>query len=234
MNKNSIFISIVFIILIISCDSNDPIDPQPISIDDNVASVEGSITFLELPPASVELHELVSDTSIFMFAEKQNFTLRKDIITDLSMPGDYFPESVPKEEQTWEAINPGIIPAGTKVSSYYLHYDNETYNDDISVVDYFHCEGQYRVYGTINFNKPVLGIVMRAGVQTDHLRDSDFELGLSTVDYCEHNLKHFPGINIADGCQSDRFILSADRKTLQVTNNTDVHHDNYRVILAAE
>lgn len=67
-----------------------------------------------------------------------------------------------------------------------------------------------------------------------HLNLSDEEFGLPTVDYCEHNLRHFPGINIADGCQSDRFILSQDRRTLWVTNNTDIHHDNYRVIIQAD
>ncbi len=200
-----------------------------------VEGIEGNIVFLNKPPKSVELGKLVSDSTIFMFAEKQNHRLSRAISTDMSLPGDYFPESVPSDRQTWKALNPGVIPAGTRVSSYYFHYDNETYNENFKLRNYLNCIGQYRVQATVTFKTPVLGIVMRAGVgKRFHLRASDAELGLTGVDYCEHNLRHFPGINIADGCRSDRFILSEDRKTLRLTNNTDVHHDNYRVIVAAK
>ena len=76
---------------------------------------------------------------------------------------------------------------------------------------------------------------MRAGLGAEaKLLNSDEELGLSYVAYDQQNLRHFPGINIADGCQSDRFILSEDRLTLFVINNTDIHHDNYRIVIAAD
>lgn len=201
---------------------------------DNIERLTGAITYLETPPPSVELHALVDDSTIFMFAEKMNHRLRGNLAIDLSSPGDYFPDSVPEEEQTWEAMLPDEIPAGTVVSSFYLHYDNETYDDSFNLQNYINCIGQYRVKGSITFKQPILGVVMRAGVARQaHLRQSDRELGLASVNYCEHYLRHFPGINIADGCQSDRFILSEDRKTLYVTNNTDIHHDNYRIIVAA-
>lgn len=47
-------------------------------------------------------------------------------------------------------------------------------------------------------------------------------------------LRSFPAVNITDGCGSDHFILSADRRTLTLTNFTDVHYDNYRVIVQSE
>ncbi len=202
---------------------------------DRIENIEGDILFLDQPPQSVELNALVNDSSLFMFAEKTNHVLTEDITVDMSLPGDYFPDSVPDEQQTWESLNPGVVPAGTRVSAFYFHYDNETYDDTFNLKNYINCIGQYRVQAKVVFKQPVLGIVMRAGAGSQfHLRLSEDELGLASVDYCEHNLRHFPGINIADGCQSDRFILSEDRKTLYLTNNTDIHHDNYRVIVAAD
>lgn len=211
-------------------------NPSKFTIDHgHIQRIEGDITYLDEPPASVELGALVSDSELFMFAEKQNHTLARDLNVDLSQPGDYFPDSIPEDQQTWEALNPGVIPAGTRVDSYYFHYDNKTYNDTFNLRRYLNCIGQYQVSGKITFTHPILGVVMRAGFgRNANLRTSDADLGLRGVDYCEHYLRHFPGVNITDGCQSDRFILSSDRHTLWLINNTDIHHDNYRVIVAAD
>ncbi len=218
-----------------SCSDDDSQAITNQSFNSEIEIFSGQITILDSPPVSLELDGLVSDTLIYVFAEKLNHTLLTTIETDLSVPGNYFPDSIPDEEQTWEALLPSSIPAGTKVHSYYFHYDNETYNDTFDPTNYLNCIGQYQVNAQITFKKPVLGIVMRAGLGVeDHLGNSNSELGLSSVDYCDDNLSHFPGINIADGCQSDQFILSEDRLTLTLKNNSDIHHDNYRVILAAE
>ncbi|GAA0725962.1 hypothetical protein GCM10009430_32400 [Aquimarina litoralis] len=201
-----------------------------------IKKISGELKFLTKAPRSVELNELVSDDHLFVFLEKTNHRLTKDLKLDLSKPGDYFPDSVPDNLQNWKTLNPGIVKKGTKVHSVYFHYDNETYNQSLNVQDYFNCKGQYQVNGKITFNRPILGIIMRAsgGKKNNSLINSDKEVGLPRVDYCEHNFRHFPGINVADGCKSDRFVLSQDRRTLTVKNNTDVHHDNYRVILLAE
>jgi len=234
LNPIKLFYLLIIISSAISCDKDDDTINEEEPINSNIENLVGEIVFLKQAPTSVELNELVSDTLIFMFAEKQNHTLTTSIEIDLSVPGNFFPDSVPDEQQTWEALIPGTIPAGTKVHSYYLHYDNETYNNTFNLDNYLNCIGQYQVNAQIIFSKPVLGIVMRAGLGAqDHLGNSNVELGLPTVEYDEDNLMSFPGINIADGCQSDQFILSEDRKTLTVKNNTDIHHDNYRVILDA-
>jgi len=200
-----------------------------------IESVSGDITYLDDPPPSVELWELESDFELFVFPEKKNHPLGQDLDVDIAEPGDYFPDSVPDDQQSWEAMNPGVIPAGTLVDSYYFHFDNETYDDSFRLWRYLSCTGQYGVSGSITFKNPVLGIVMRAeGGENAHLLASDEEVGLPGVDYCEHYARHFPGVNIADGCQSDHFVLSADRRTLWLTNFTDLHMDNYRVIVEAE
>jgi len=200
-----------------------------------IQQFSGQLSFLQQPPVSVELDALVSDTLLFMFIEKENHILTNDVILDLSEPGDYFDDSIiPDSLQTWDLLNPGVITAGTEVHSIYFHYDNETYNQTFNLFNYLNCIGQYQVNAQITFNYPVLGIIMRAGAGAqDHLGISNAELGIPTVEYDEDNFMSFPGINITDGCQSDRFILSADRMTLTLKNNTDIHHDNYRVVLGA-
>ncbi|WP_373497424.1 hypothetical protein [Aquiflexum sp.] len=211
-----------------------PFEPGIEQFNFLVREVDGQLAFLNETPTSVELDELVSDTLVYMFVEKTNHVLAADLNIDLSEPGEFFADSVPDEQQTWEALNPSVLKAGTKVHSIYFHYDNETYNDNFNLFDYLNCIGQLQVNAKITFKFPVLGIIMRASGGKDNLGKSNLELGISSVNYCDHNLRHFPGINIVDGCQSDKFVLSKDRKTLTIRNNTDVHHDNYRVILAAD
>lgn len=203
--------------------------------NERIDSIDGDITYLVESPVSLELGDLESDSELFLFTERQDYVLTTDLAIDLSQPGDYFPDTVPEEQVTWEALNPDVIPAGTRVDSYYFHFDNETYDDTFNLQDYVNCVGQYPVSGTITFENPVLGIVMRAGAgENATLRFSDLELGLPGVNYDQRYLRHFPGVNIADGCGSDRFILSEDRRTLSLTNFTDIHHDNCRVIVAAD
>lgn len=219
-----IIISIFLIIMTTSVLAQDPI-----------REFSGQLSYLQEPPLSVELNSLVSDTLLFMFIEKENHILESDIILDLSEPGDYFDDSlIPDSLQTWDLLNSTIIPSGTKVHSIYFHYDNETYNETFNVFNYLNCIGQYQVNAEVTFNYPVLGIIMRAGAGAqDHLGISNSELGIPSVEYDEDNFMSFPGINIVDGCQSDRFILSEDRYTLTLKNNSDIHHDNYRVVLDA-
>lgn len=228
--------AILLSLLFSSCEEESIPRIEEVLIDDGqITNIEGAIRFLEEAPPSLELGALEDDTTLFVFAERKNHLLSQDLVLDMSQTGEYFPSSLPKDDRTWEALNPGLLSAGQIVNSYYFHYDNETYDDSFNTNDYLNCIGQYRVKGSISFKNKVLGIIMRAATgELAHLSISDAELGLPGVDYCEHNLRHFPGINIADGCRSDQFILSEDRKTLWLTNNTDIHHDNYRVIVEAD
>lgn len=199
-----------------------------------VLATGGAIRLLARPPASVDLGALESDTDIFVFAEKQGHVLTRTIDVDISLPGDYRNARRPRDERDWSILSPGVIARGVRVDSFYFHYDNASYTDNISVRDYLRCRNQIGASGRITFMRPVLGIVMRAyRGRNDFLGRTNAELGLPGVTYCTHNFRHFPGVNIADGCGSDRFILSTDRRTLDVTNFSDVHHDNYRVVVEA-
>lgn len=197
-----------------------------------ILRTSGNIKLLPDPSRSVELGDLESDTDIFIFAEQQGKVLQRDIPVDISRPGDYSNKRRPRDERDWSILSPAIIPRGTRVDSYYFHVDNATYRDTFSVRGYLRCDGQIGTWGEVTFARPILGIAMRAyrGAE-DHLGITNRELGLSGVTYEAHNFRHFPGVNIADGCGSDHFVLSKDRRTLWVRNFTDVHHDNYRVIV---
>ena len=219
-----------------------------------ISEIRGQVLFLNDPPPSVELWDLVSDRHIFVFAEKQDHTLGADLTLDLAEPGDYLPDNVrgtgllSNDESRWQMLNPGVVEAGRRVSSYYFHFDSlsymtspegiahEDWHDEFNFQNYRRCLGQIGVTGKIVFETPVLGIILRA---SDHpnanLFYSDLELGLDEVSYTpfEDYGTRFPGLNLADGCGTDRFRLSNDRRTLWFTNHADIHHDNYRVVVAA-
>lgn len=231
-------------------------EPAPPSTkgDEGIVSIQGQVNFLSTPPPSVELWDLVSDRVIFVFAEKKDHVLTTDLTLDLAEPGDYLPNNVrgtgllSDDEDRWATLNPGVVPAGTRVSSYYFHFDNLSYqtspqgvatqdwHDEFNVYNYSNCMAQIGVTGRVTFAEPVLGIVMRASTHPNaNLYYADLELGLDSVSYTpfEDYGTRFPGLNLADGCGTDRFRLSDDRKTLWFTNHSDVHHDNYRVVVAA-
>ena len=197
-----------------------------------VTSTMGAVRLLRSPPASVALGALESDDTIFVFAERQGHVLRRNLDVDISRPGDYRNERSPRDPIDWSILGPRVIRAGTRVDSFYFHYDNASYATTLR--GYFRCEDQIGAAGRIVFDRPILGIIGRAyrGRQ-DFLGRSNRELGLPDVVYSTRNFREFPGLNIADGCGTDRIALSADRRVLDVRNVTDVHHDNYRVVVAA-
>lgn len=192
-----------------------------------IIATAGMVTILDEPPASVELGALESDTALFVFQERTGVTLSEDMAADILEPGDYFPDETPDRERTAANLPSGFVPAGTTVDAFYFHFDNQSYEFDLT--RYLGCEGQIGVTGSVTFDQPILGIILRSY----KLNQSNDEVGLSTVEYDEDSLVSFPGVNLTDGCKSDRMTLSADRRTLTVRNFTDIHHDNYRVLVAA-
>lgn len=193
---------------------------------DRVVQTSGDITLLATPPSSVELDALTSDDELFVFAEQQAVQLTERVAVDLMEPGDYFAPDTPDNERTYDNLPSGHLPAGTIVDSFYFHADNETY--EFRPRQYFGCDGQIGVDGSITFDRPIIGVVLRSV----KLNRSNDDVGIDGVDYDEHTYRHFPGVNIVDGCASDRISISDDRHTLTVTNFGDIHHDNYRVLLS--
>ena len=77
----------LILMLAASCrqQGNEVIEPQIPVEKPKIENIEGSIRFLEQAPRSVELDELVSDTLMFMFAERQAHILTQNVVVDLSL-----------------------------------------------------------------------------------------------------------------------------------------------------
>jgi hypothetical protein len=69
------------------------------------------------PPPSVQLGALESDTTIHTFDEQQCVTLANDLNVDITASGVY---------DATADLTPGVIAAGTKVSSHFIHIDSAT------------------------------------------------------------------------------------------------------------
>src|SRR5581483_7524607 len=85
-----------------------------------ISSVAGQIVQIA-PPPSVTFDggngALESNDHMFTFDERQNVTLATDLPTDISQPGTYGPDC------GCNPLTPGMIPAGTTVSSTFVHAD---------------------------------------------------------------------------------------------------------------
>jgi len=125
----------------------------------NILSVSGTVTQVASPASVVVNSGLESDTTAFVFAEKQNVTLASAISVDAKVP-------------TWTA---GTIAAGTNVSSYYYHSDKVGQG------------GAATYISTIVFDTDILGIAAADGtldasdvlgaVGTTYGHNRGFELG---------------------------------------------------------
>lgn len=105
----------------------------------NHIKLNTGIDFMTPPPPSVDNNDLKSDDTIFMFREREAFTLPSDVSAILT-PGSYGKNG---DHPTF--AEDGVIPAGTVVDVYYFHYDSVTNQGGGST--------------TIGFSNPVLGFI---------------------------------------------------------------------------
>lgn len=202
------------------------------AVDGSGLQLSGEIIVLDSPPESVELGALESDDHMVLFAERQGHELTTDLVVDLSQAGDWLQNRPYAGGVSFEDLGPTTLSSGTRVDSYYVHYDNVSY--EFEPYNYEHCIGEYDVTARLRFDEPILGIVFRAD-DSLHLALADAELGLPSVRYppVDDYETTLPGAEVLNGCLSDRFRMSLDRRTLWVTFNNDQDNDNFRVIVRA-
>ncbi len=166
-------------------------------------SPSGDVQYV-LPPPSVELNTLESDTKIRVFQEKSGFTLPSAIGVDIAAPGTY---------NSLASLTPGNVSAGALVDCYYLHADP---------VGAFPNTSQFQT-GSITFSSDILGVIVLD--PTFNLSDSVLALPGTTYGVNARQLEM--------GNPFDSVIELADRRTLNISlaNNTAV--DDIRVITAA-
>ena len=113
----------------------------------------GDAIFIDAP-ASVKTGGLTSDTNFYVF-EESTLTLGSDLSVDwLASDGG-----------TLDSGNGGLITAGTRVTSYFVHFEPATQASEVS--------------GTLTFPQKILAVIFTAG----NLADSDPVLGASGTEY---------------------------------------------------
>src|ERR671930_188291 len=78
-----------------------------------ITGTSGQVQLIAAPP-SVKFGALQSDTTMYAFDEQQRVVLAAPLDVDITVPGTYDENS---------DLTPGAIPAGTLVSSHFVHAD---------------------------------------------------------------------------------------------------------------
>lgn len=169
-----------------------------------ITATAGQTVKIAAPP-SVAPGALESNTQIFAFDERQSVTLKSPLAVDVTQPGRVHSDS---------DLTPGTIPAGTRVSSHFLHADP---------VGSPAPQGSPVWNGTATFDNTIVGIV----VLDSTLDNSD---GLGAVGTIYPTGYATRGLEF-NGTVYD-FVLSNDMKTITVGFAAHLL-DEVRVITAA-
>lgn len=149
------------------------------------------------PPPS--LFSLESDTTIFAFDEQQQVTLTTSVAVDISAPGTYDDSG---------DLTPATIPAGTCVSSHFLHADRATEQGPPTLFN-----------GTVVVDADILGIAILG----TSLNATDV-LGAPGTGYPKVAQRQ---MNLDEG---DQVIEMADLRTVEVQMAIIAHADQVRII----
>jgi hypothetical protein len=164
---------------------------------DGIIGVTGQAT-LVAPPADATAH---TGAASLVFDE-QSVVLVSPIALEISAPGTY---------ASLASLTPGTIPAGSAVSSFYLH----SFGPDISGNVFS---------GSITFSTPILGVEgLAAGLTATNF------LGSPTTTYFTTDA----GQSFEFGSQIDSLTISADRRTLTFLNETFNAPDDLRIVTAS-
>ena len=181
-----------------------------------ISSVSGQIVQIA-PPPSVTFDggngALESNDHMFTFDERQNVTLATDLPTDISQPGTYGPDC------SCNPLTPGMIPAGTTVSSTFVHADPVGTPDKPNVLQ-----------ATIVTDSDILGIEV-CGNASPHcgvngLDISDPVLGAPGTLYPTDVF----GRSMNFSTQKDFLIWQIDNRTVMIQTATRDHADQVRII----
>ncbi len=161
----------------------------------------GNVVVLASPPASVELGQLTSNEHGFVFTERTCAVLTGNLAVDVVNPVGTYSET---------QVQPGTIPAGTKVDSYLVHLDEAT-NQGLAL------------NGSLTFDRPVLGLIFLVPT----LNASDAVVGAPATTYPTGSTPS-RGYELA----SDRVQVSANRRTVTFSSSvgTPGFQDDLRII----
>ena len=171
-----------------------------------IVTTSGAVSVIA-PPASVNSGAKQSNSQVFAFAERQNVALPAAITLDISVPGTT-PASAANDN-----FSTSTLPAGTIVSSYFLHCD--AVGSPSTAVEYV---------GSITFDRDILGLI----ILNSNLNATAAFPGLSTTTYATNG-----ELEINKTAAFDSVTLSADRRTVSFDFRDASAPDDIRVITTA-
>ena len=166
-----------------------------------IVSTSGQMTEIA-PPASVQLHQLESDTTQFAFEERECVTLPSAVRVNITAAGTY--------DDSTDIPAATIIPAGTQISSYFVHADKVGTGPP-----------RIELEGTLTVDAKILGVIVKQGA----LDNSDF-LGPLTTSYPTG----VSGRAMNFDTQNDFIILDASLTSVTIHTDNQFHADQVRVI----
>lgn len=183
------------------------------------------IILLETPPADVSPNVLEADDDIYLFAEKvlvitESHSITVDVLGPT--PGGTWNSSSSSDA----TIPGGVIPAGTTVRSWMLHYDR--------VADGSDPGNAGNATGTWTFDQPVLAFIWNdlTSAGAGLVDSSDDEFGLDGTVYPAASLTNRGAL---ENEATDMVTLGADGRTVTVTLRvTGGGVDQLRVITVPE
>lgn len=181
----------------------------------------GDAEILHEPPDDVRTGRLEHNSRAIIFAEQTDFTTEGPLKVDVSRPGEVVKLEnkvgkrgrVKRGKKKTLNLSPSVIPAGKRVSSYYIHFDPVGKENTERVAT-----------GSVTFDEEVIGLILT----TEKLLDSNEIAGSPTTQY--------PGGQAQDVelTKGTRLSLSADKRTVSFTLRATTHADNIRVITEAD
>jgi hypothetical protein len=167
----------------------------------------GSVQLADPPPLSVVQGATESNTTIVTFPELEDVVLLADLAVDITTSGTFGLEA---------QITPGVIPAGTKVSSRFLHFDPVGTPED-----------PYSAFaaGSIIFtsDRPILGVMVLGPA----LSASDSIVGLPGTTYPTGDGSRGLGL-----LPQDIINITADQLSVTLAVAAGAGIDQVRVIVA--
>jgi hypothetical protein len=174
----------------------------------DILSTAGAIVVIA-PPPDARTGQFENDHAIHLFPEQLNVILPATVSVNVTKSGSTTTGGI-------LTLSPGAIPAGTLVSSYFLHFD------DVGT-----SQNPISAQGSVTFTTDVLGIAILAPA----LNATDAMPGLPTTIYASGDgLRGFePPTNPG---AADVLTLSADHRTVTLFLQNVDKSDDVRIITA--
>ncbi len=170
----------------------------------------GAIQYLRTLPNSLQMDEFESDAYMRLFLERKRVLLENDVAVAFPGSGVLRPDRLSRDDHH-------VIPAGTKVDSYLLHYDRKHAEMGVLV----------KVTGSVTFTRPIVGLI----VSYEQLEMTDSLFGNPDILYPIDKSRGLTGEDSKSPI-NDVITISDDRKRLDVFL-TVANIDQIRVLVSA-